>query len=80
MKINPDFASPCGLYCGVCAIYFAHRDNSERYSESYYNSVETPLAATRRLVDIYSLAPMRHKKKEVKWQIMSPAAGNGSIR
>ena len=27
-KINPDFASPCGLYCGVCAIYIAHRDNN----------------------------------------------------
>jgi len=21
MKINPDVVSPCGLYCGVCAIY-----------------------------------------------------------
>ena len=28
MKINPDFASPCGLYCGVCAIYIAHRDDN----------------------------------------------------
>ncbi len=27
MKINPDFVSPCGLYCGVCAIHIAHRDN-----------------------------------------------------
>ena len=33
MKINPDFISPCGLYCGVCAIYMAHRDNNEKFKE-----------------------------------------------
>jgi MFS family permease len=27
MKINPDLISPCGLYCGVCAVYIAQRDN-----------------------------------------------------
>jgi len=39
MKINPDFASPCGLYCGVCAIYIAHRDKNIKLKE--------------RLVDLY---------------------------
>jgi len=33
MTINPDFASPCGLYCGVCAIYIAHRDNNIKLKE-----------------------------------------------
>ncbi len=33
MKINPDFISPCGLYCGVCAIYIAHRDNNSKLKE-----------------------------------------------
>jgi hypothetical protein len=33
MTINPDFASPCGLYCGVCAIYIAHRDNNHKLKE-----------------------------------------------
>ena len=33
MTINPDFASPCGLYCGVCAIYIAHRDNNQKLKE-----------------------------------------------
>ena len=33
MKLNPDFASPCGLYCGVCAIYMAHRDNNQKFKE-----------------------------------------------
>ena len=33
MKINPDLISPCGLYCGVCAIYIAHRDNNQKFKE-----------------------------------------------
>ncbi len=33
MKSNPAFASPCGLYCGVCAIHIAHRDNNEKFKE-----------------------------------------------
>ena len=33
MSINKDFASPCGLYCGVCAIYIAHRDNNQKLKE-----------------------------------------------
>ncbi len=23
MEINPKFLAPCGLYCGVCAVYYA---------------------------------------------------------
>ena len=30
MPVNSDLISPCGLYCGVCAIYIAHRDNNEK--------------------------------------------------
>ena len=26
-------APPCGLYCGVCAIYIAHRDNNQKFKE-----------------------------------------------
>ncbi len=33
MKTNPELISPCGLYCGVCAIYIAHRDNNEKFKE-----------------------------------------------
>jgi len=39
-----DLLAPCGLYCGVCAIYMAHRDNNvkfkERLSPVYGVSVE----------------------------------------
>ena len=33
MTINPDFAAPCGLYCGVCAIRIAHEDNNIKFKE-----------------------------------------------
>jgi len=33
MTVNPDLVSPCGLYCGVCAIYIAHRDNNHKFKE-----------------------------------------------
>lgn len=37
MTINPDFVSPCGLYCGVCAIYIAHRDDNAKLKEGLVN-------------------------------------------
>ncbi|CAO0820442.1 hypothetical protein DFAR_1560016 [Desulfarculales bacterium] len=30
MAANPDFLSPCGFYCGVCAIHIAYRDGNEK--------------------------------------------------
>ena len=26
-------AAPCGLYCGVCGVYIAHRDNNTKFKE-----------------------------------------------
>jgi len=26
-------AAPCGMYCGVCAIYIAHRDDNLKFKE-----------------------------------------------
>ena len=37
MKINPDFIAPCGLYCGVCAVYIAHRDDNRKLKEGLVN-------------------------------------------
>ncbi len=37
MKQNPDFISPCGLYCGVCAIYIAHCDKNQKFKERLVN-------------------------------------------
>jgi len=33
MKINPDFLAPCGLYCGVCAVYYATKERNEKFKE-----------------------------------------------
>lgn len=37
MEINPAFASPCGLYCGVCAIHLADRDGNVKLKEKLVN-------------------------------------------
>jgi hypothetical protein len=33
MAVNKALAAPCGLYCGVCGIYVATRDNNEKFKE-----------------------------------------------
>lgn len=33
MAIDPDLIAPCGLYCGVCAVYIAHRDHNQKFKE-----------------------------------------------
>ncbi|NVM53408.1 MAG: DUF3795 domain-containing protein [Candidatus Helarchaeota archaeon] len=33
VKVNKALLSPCGLYCGVCAIYIAHRDNNLKFKQ-----------------------------------------------
>jgi hypothetical protein len=37
MNINPNLITPCGLYCVVCAIYIAHRDNNHKFKERLAN-------------------------------------------
>ena len=32
-EINKDLLAPCGLYCGICAVYIAHRDNNIKFKE-----------------------------------------------
>jgi len=33
MKVKKELLAPCGLYCGVCGIYIAHRDNNTKFKE-----------------------------------------------
>lgn len=33
MEINQNWLAPCGLYCGVCGIMVAHRDNNEKFKQ-----------------------------------------------
>ena len=37
MEIKKELVAPCGLYCGVCAIYMAHRDNNQKFKERLVN-------------------------------------------
>jgi hypothetical protein len=30
MEINQKLLAPCGLYCGVCGVYYASRDKNEK--------------------------------------------------
>jgi hypothetical protein len=31
MEIDPGFLAPCGLYCGVCGVYYATRDENDKF-------------------------------------------------
>ena len=33
MEINQNLLAPCGLYCGVCGVYYATRDKNEKFME-----------------------------------------------
>lgn len=36
-KNNKDLLAPCGLYCGVCAVYIADRDDNLKFKERIIN-------------------------------------------
>jgi len=33
VEIKKELLAPCGLYCGVCSIYIAHRDNNMKFKK-----------------------------------------------
>jgi hypothetical protein len=37
MDIKKEWLAPCGLYCGVCAIMMAHRDDNQKLKERLAN-------------------------------------------
>jgi len=36
--MNTDLLAPCGLYCGVCGVYMASRDNNQKLKEKLANA------------------------------------------
>ncbi|NVM30660.1 MAG: DUF3795 domain-containing protein [Candidatus Helarchaeota archaeon] len=44
MSVNPNLLAPCGLYCGVCATYYADKHNNEKMKQklakAYFNKPE----------------------------------------
>ena len=37
VEIKKELLAPCGLYCGVCSIYIADRDNNLKFKEKLVN-------------------------------------------
>ena len=33
MTVNKELMAPCGLYCGVCGVYYGTRDNNTKFME-----------------------------------------------
>ena len=33
--MNTELLAPCGLYCGVCGVYMASRDNNQKLKEKF---------------------------------------------
>lgn len=33
MSVDKNLLSPCGLYCGVCAVYIAHKEDNSKFKE-----------------------------------------------
>jgi len=56
MTTNPDFIPPCGLYCGVCAIYIAALDNNTKLKKRLVNLYEVGTPAKGTLPNSESLA------------------------
>ena len=49
MEINEKFLSPCGLYCGVCSVYYATRDNNPKFLEKLLNFYQNAMPGLENL-------------------------------
>ena len=36
VEVKKELLAPCGLYCGVCAIYIAHKDNNIKFKQALF--------------------------------------------
>ena len=43
MEVKKELAAPCGLYCGVCGVYIAHRDNNVKFKERLTTVYNVPV-------------------------------------
>ncbi len=51
MQINQDFVSPCGLYCGVCGVYYATRDKNEEFMKKLIGFYESKVPTLKLTVE-----------------------------
>lgn len=50
MDINPNLLAPCGLYCGVCAILYATREDNQKFKERLVGVYKGKLAGSENLM------------------------------
>lgn len=43
MEVKRGLLAPCGMYCGVCGIYIAHRDNNIKFKERLTTVYNVPV-------------------------------------
>ena len=43
MEVNPNWLAPCGLYCGVCGIMYATRDDNPKFAEKLATVYNLPV-------------------------------------
>ena len=51
MESRKELAAPCGLYCGVCGVYIAHRENNLKFKERLRDFYQKGLGAATLVVD-----------------------------
>lgn len=49
MEVNQDFLAPCGLYCGVCGVYYATRDENPAFLEKLLNVYQSKIPGIEHL-------------------------------
>ena len=83
MTINSGFSAPCGLYCDVCAIYMAHRDNNQKLKErlvGLYRIKNFPMTVGKKV--IFRAIPHWREVGTEKWiqdeeaRYVCPECGN----
>ena len=43
MAVKKELVAPCGLYCGVCGVYIAHRDGNIKFKERLTTVYNVPV-------------------------------------
>ncbi len=49
MEVNQDFLAPCGLYCGVCGVYYATRDKNEGFLDKLLKMYQSKMPGLEQL-------------------------------
>ena len=50
--VNRNFLAPCGLYCGVCGVYYATRDKNDKFMQKLVGVYEGKIATEIKKEDL----------------------------